>query len=331
MPLPFFIGSLVTAAGVYVIKKWIDVKKNLDEVKRYNEKTEEIYYEAEKTLEKERIRTSQALQKLANLKLEIYKNSLKDFIIVFGEIKKVEFIDNISIEKLNHLDLNIDVNVKDIKSIEESIKKLEKISENLNNSLDVGKRTLYAVQLGASGISGTMGTLTAASYINPTLAWIAGSGMVVTNISSISILGGVTFTPILAIGGIIAAKVSEKKKYEAYVEYEKAKVAFEQIKVASEVLKGIYKRGEEFIEVLKFLDEYLRDFIYEMREIVNRSNNWKTYTNQEKEIVMIATSIAKTIKNICETPIIDENGEITEKSKKVLIKAKELSKKLEEV
>ena len=46
---------------------------------------------------------------------------------------------------------------------------------------------------------------------------------------------------------------------------------------------------------------------------------------------MATAGIASTVKNICDAPIIDENGKITRKSRMVLGNTKEFISKLEEI
>jgi hypothetical protein len=97
------------------------------------------------------------------------------------------------------------------------------------------------------------------------------------------------------------------------------------------VLNGIYKRTDETMQILEKLNSQFAYHIYILEEIINRSNNYINYSRREKETVMITASLAKTVKNICDAPIIDKNGKVTQQSQKVLEIARKIMQEIEKV
>ncbi len=86
---------------------------------------------------------------------------------------------------------------------------------------------------------------------------------------------------------------------------------------------------EVFINTLKQLDDIFDNYLGKLENIVDKSIDYKTYTASEKNIVILTANIAKTIKSLCDVPIIDENDKVTRKSRRVLRKAELLIEKLE--
>ena len=76
------------------------------------------------------------------------------------------------------------------------------------------------------------------------------------------------------------------------------------------------------------LSDVHREYIRE--KIVEKNQDYSTYSEEHKKLVLTSLSIATTLKNLCDTQIIDEDGQITRKSKRVLEKTKEFVKTLGE-
>ncbi len=187
----------------------------------------------------------------------------------------------------------------------------------------------------ASASTGTaIASLSGAAATNATLAWLGGGALSAGGFGmagGMAVLGGIVAGPVLAVGGTMMASKAEEAKYNAYENYDKAKAAAEQMDSACVVLDGIYQRSEEFIHVLEHLNEILEESIDFLKVLVFNSNDYSSYSEEEKKLVMIIVSIAKTVKNICDAPVINKKGKVAKKSKKVLKKAIKLLEKLEEV
>lgn len=332
MPLPFILAGAAIAAAGYGVKKGVDAKDDFDTAKYWNEKAEEIYDEAKDKLDKARESTDKELQNLGSLKVNIYQNSLKDFSDVFAKIKNIDFENNLALETYN-------VDKQDVLDIQNVVLRMEEVLGGgvaaLGSGALAGFGALGGVGMLASASTGTaIASLSGAAATNATLAWLGGGALSAGGFGmagGMAVLGGIVAGPVLAVGGMMMASKAEEAKHKAYKNYDKAKVAVEQMDSACVVLDGIYRRVEEFIEFLEPLNKILKNYISKLENIVDKSTDWRTYTEKEKKTVMATASIATTVKNLCDAPIIDENGEVTRKSKEVLEKSKELMKQLKEV
>ena len=88
---------------------------------------------------------------------------------------------------------------------------------------------------------------------------------------------------------------------------------------------AIRRRGYLFYNLLSHLDSLFLPQIWKMQEIVrNEGTNYRDYLPESKKAIAVAASTACTIKSVLDTPILTEEGELTEVSEKV-------SKEIEDV
>jgi len=333
MPIPIVVAGISLLIGGYGIKKGIDAKDDFNEAEKYNKKAEKIYNKAKKQLETNRKLTNSHLESLGELKVSIYEGSLADFVDIFSQIKNIDFEDNLNLGLLNN------VNEQDILDIENTVLEMQDVLGGgiaaLGSGALAGFGALGGVGMLASASTGTaIASLSGAAATNATLAWLGGGSLAAGGFGmagGVIVLGSVVAAPVLAVGGSMIASKAEEAKYTAYENYDKAKAAAEEMDAACVVLDGIYKRADEFIEILEPLDNIFKDYIDVLENIVVKSNDYRDYTQAEKENVMKTSFIAETVKNICDAPVIDENGKVAKESRIVLENAKMFAEKIRKV
>ena len=333
MPLPFILAGVALAAAGYGVKKGVDAKDDFDTAEYNNDKAKRIYDESKENLEYKKESTDSELQDLGSLKVDIYQNSLKDFSKIFSSIKNIDFEDNLALGTLNSVD------EQDVLDIKDTVLKMEEVLGGgvaaLGSGALAGFGALGGVGMLASASTGTaIAGLSGAAATNATLAWLGGGALSAGGFGmagGMAVLGGIVAGPVLAVGGAIMAAKAETAKYDSYSNLEKAEAAVEEMDSACVVLDGIYQRSVEFIEVLESLNKELKSHIDSMSSIVNKSIDFRTYSELEKETIYITASIAKTVKNVCDAPVIDEEGEVTKKSQELLHNTREFIVKLQRI
>lgn len=333
MPIPFIIAGVAMAAAGYGAKKGYDAKCDFDEAEYYNDKAKRIYEEAQNNLNTSREQTNLQMETLGGLKVSIYRESLADFVDIFSKIKNIDFEDN--------LDLGLSISDEDYKNVLEIKKDVLKITELVGGTTAaVGSGALAGFgAFGGAGMLATastgtaIGSLSGVAATNATLAWFGGGSLAAGGLGmagGMAVLGGIVAGPVIAIaGGMMAAK-AETAKYEAEANLDKSKAYVEEMETAKIVVEEINTRVTEFINILEPLNTEFENFIDKLENIVDNSDDYLIYSDEDKKVVMVTVSIAQTVKNICDVPIIDENGKITRKSKRALKTAKEFVLKLEE-
>lgn len=333
MPIPFILGGLALAAGAYGAKKGIDAKGDYDTAKKYNRWAQELYDEAKQKLDDKREDTNNSLEQLGKLKVSIYDGSLMDFVNTFQKIKNIDFENNVNQGILKNIDKQTILDIK--KTVLEMQEVLGGGITALGSGALAGFGALGGVGMLASASTGTaIASLSGAAATNATLAWLGGGALSAGGFGmagGMAVLGGIVAGPVLAVGGMMLASKAEDARDTAYGNYDKAKVAAEQMDSAGVVLDGIQKRTDEFEYILKLLNKTFEEYLNILKFIVDNKTNYQEYQDNEKQIVLITFSIAQTIKNICDAPIIDKDGKVTQKSQEVLKSTNEFMNKLKEI
>lgn len=340
MPIPFILAGLAIAAGGYGIAKGIDAMDDFDEADSVNGEAQRIYDTASGDLEQARDAAQEALENLGELKFSLYKHRLIPFVAAFKKIHNIDF-------RHDAIDdaFQLDVDQSDMLSIEEVALKMKEVVGGGITALGAGGLAGLAaygsVGLLASASTGTaIAGLSGAAATNATLAWLGGGALSAGGwgmAGGAYVLGGIVAAPVLAIGGMMLASKAEEAKHNAYSNLSEAKVAAEQMETAQVATEGVHSFIEELTNVLHSLNEAFEPLLDGLQSLVTHSpKNWSgklDYMKLPKEDqvgIMTSMMIAKTTKNILETPILTERGIINRASRQAINDAYASLKNLQE-
>lgn len=328
MPIPFILAGAALAAGAYGVKKGFDAKSDFNDAKETNEFAQRVYDDACRKLEVTREATQESLNALGELKFSLYKDKLIPFVAVFKKIHNIDFQhDSIDDE------LQLPVDHTDMAAIEAAALKMTDIVSggivSLGSGGLAGLAAYGSVGLLASTAGGTaIGSLSGVAATNATLAWLGGGALSAGGLGMAGgayVLGSIVAGPVLAVGGMMLASKAEEAKHNAYSNLSTAKLAAEQMETANVAAQGVRTRIKEIHYVLGKLDDAFEPLLEGLQTLVQCSQQYWTgeidYTTLPKENqvgIMAAMMMAKTIKNVLETPILNEQGLITEASSTVI-------------
>ena len=322
MPIPFILAGVALIAGGYGVKKGLDAKSDFEDANHLNEKAHRIFDEAKEDLESTREKAQHSMKALGTLKFNIYKNSLLPFVDCFSKIKNIDFNDS----RLLGAGELPQISQAEMKKMKEMALEMEEVVAGGIAALGSGGLAGMAVYGGvgwmAAASTGTaISTLSGAAATNATLAWLGGGSLATGGLGMAGgtmVLGGIVAGPVLAVGGMMLASKAEAAKHNAYSNYDKAKIAAEEMKSATVVTSGIQRRFYEINTILNALNQRFEPLLQSLSNLVNYSNDYKTYSDADKKGVFLAASVAKTIKQIMEAPLMDKNGSLTTDSRKVI-------------
>lgn len=328
MPIPFILAGVALAAGAYGVKKGLDAKSDFNDANETNEQAQRIYDNAARKLETTREKAQDSLSALGELKFSLYKDKLIPFVAAFKKIHNIDFqhdaIDD---------ELQLAVDHADMADIENATLKMTDIVSGGVVSLGTGGLAGLAaygsVGLLASTAGGTaIGGLSGVAATNATLAWLGGGALSAGGLGMAGgayVLGSIVAGPVLAVGGMMLASKAEEAKHNAYSNLSTARVAAEQMETADVAAQGVHTRIKEIHQVLAKLENTFEPLLDGLQSLVAHSpKNWSgklDYMKLSKEDqvgIMVSMMMAKTIKNVLETPILDEQGLITDASGTVI-------------
>jgi len=330
MPLPLIpvvLGGVALFSAAFGVKKGVDAKSDFDSADRWNRKAQDVYDEANKKLKSAHKKAQQSMNLLGESKFTIYQNSIIPFVDYFSRIKNIKFDDSRLIDASNLPQ----VTTTELNQLKETALEMKEIMGGGIAALGSGGLAGLAAY-GSVGLLGTASTGTAIGSLggvaatNATLAWLGGGSLAAGGLGMAGgtvVLGGLVAGPVLAVGGMMLASKAEAAKYDAYANYDNAKLAAEQMETAKVATKAIERRFKEINSVLNALNDRFLPLLSSLENLVLSNDNYSTYSEIDKKGVFMAASIAKTIKSIMETPLIDEMGVLTPDSTKAVALAEQ--------
>ena len=327
MPIPFILAGAALLAGGYGVKKGIDAKKDFNRAEELNSEAKETYDAACNSLETVRENAQDAMNKLGQLKFDIYELRLIPFVEAFSKIKNVDFQDKGLQDEMNLSGVTRD----DMLMIQKAALDMQQVVGGGVTALGAGGLAGLAAY-GGVGLLGTASTGTAIASLggvaatNATLAWLGGGALSAGGFGmagGAAVLGGIVAGPVLAVGGMMLASKAEEAKHSAYANRDNARAAAEQMKTAEVTTQGIYRRFDEIHASLTQLNKYFQPLLTGLRRIVSNNTDYSTYSREDRKGVMMAAALAKTLKNVLEAPLLSKDGMLTTASREVLLESRE--------
>ena len=325
MPLPLIpiilggIGAVTAATGV---GKGIKAAVDNSDAGHYNSIANSNISNAKEELEASRKASSAALESLGGKKLYVLEKTIASFITSFEKLKNVQLEESIGLEELNNFKL-------DKQSISE-LKEMGGYASSILGGTMSGALGGTLAGFGAYGAAMTFGAastgtaitaLSGAAATNATLAFLGGGSLAVGGLGiagGAMVLGGLVAGPALAIMGfIVGAKASENLD-NALSNYAESEKIAEELKTAALLCNGIRRRSNMFERLLIRLELLLIPLIFEIKAIITeKGDDWNNFCDENKKSVAAAAAIAKAIKTVIDTPILTEDGKLTDKSAQI--------------
>ncbi len=331
MPLPllFIIPAVVT--GAVGIGKGIKAGIDINDANYINNKANSKVNTAKDNLEAARKISGKALENLGEKKLFILDKSINNFVKVFEQIHNIDLEESKGLEELSKFKI-------DKQSFAE-LKELGSYASSILGGTASGAVGGALTAFGAWSAAGTFATastgtaiagLSGAAATNATLAFFGGGSLAAGGLGmagGAAVLGGLVAGPALAVVGFIVGAKASQQRDEAYSNLAQAEKIAEELNTAKCLCDAIKKRANLFYYLLIRLDSVFSPLVYELENILKSSgNDYKKYSDDQKKTVAAALAWAGTIKAILDTPILTEDGSLTEESENI---CNDINKKLE--
>lgn len=323
MPIPLlFIGAAV-ATGVFGVGKSIKASVDQKEANDTNERADNIVKYAANKIDSCRKNCGTAIDNLGTCKINILDNSIKPFIAEFEKLNHVELTASKGLNELQKM-------VLDKKNFTE-LKELQSMATSMVGGIASGAMAGAITAFGAYGAAGALATastgtaiasLSGAAATNATLAFFGGGSLAAGGLGmagGTAVLGGLVAGPALAVLGIVVGAKASANKDKAYSNLAKAKEFKEEMDAASSLCIAIRKRANMFNRFLLSLNSVFEPLIYEMGEIIKKNGtDFRKFSDNEKKTVAEAMAMAGAIKSILDTPILDDDGNLTQESEMIV-------------
>ena len=177
-----------------------------------------------------------------------------------------------------------------------------------------------AAQALACASTGTaIASLSGAAATNATLAFFGGGSLAAGGLGmagGTAVLGGLVAGPALMVMGFVAGHAAKKDLEKAYTNKAEALQIASQLNTASLQCETIRRRTYMFYNLLARLDTYFLPMIYKMEDIFQtEGDDYRQYSAESRKVLASCASIAVSMKSVLDTPILTDDGLLTDESK----------------
>lgn len=322
MPIPLLFIGAAAAAGLLGIGGAVSGAMDNSKAKDINNDANNLIEKSKDKLNTHRKLTGDSLDKLGELKLRVLNNDVKEFLETFEKIKNVELTESEGLNELHKFHVD--------KQTFKDLRKLEGFAASLVTGSAGGLVGGALTAFGAYGAATTFATastgtaiasLSGAAATNATLAFFGGGSLAAGGLGvagGAAVLGGLVAGPALLVMGLISGYKGSENLENARSNYAKAREIAEQLDTASAQCCAIRRRVYMFYNLMTRADAYFLPQIFKLEEIVSREgDDYRRYSIQSKRSVAAVCSTAGTIKAILDTPILTQDGKLTDKSEQV--------------
>ena len=323
MPLPVLFIAVPAVLGSTGVGLTAKAGADHHAAKKLNDKSNLRIENAGLKLEKLREECGTSLQKLGEEKFFVLNNSIKNFVDLFGQLKNVDFTNSIGLEELG----KFHVDKKEFKELEEMSKFTFSLGEGAVAGAAGGALAAFgaysAAGMFATASTGTaIASLSGAAASNATLAFFGGGALSAGGLGmagGTAILGGIVAGPALLVMGIITGAKAGKDLENAKANVAKANEICEQFENGSLQCIAIRRRTYMFYNLLAHLDCFLMPLCFEMEKIIAKEGtDYSVFCQESKKSIACAASVAVTIKAVLDSPILTEEGNLTDESRKAI-------------
>lgn len=324
MPLPLLFIGVAAATGAFGAGKTIKAGVDAAEANSINKSANAMVEEATNHLNAQKLACKNALTNLGNLKLSVLNESIAQFLRTFRQIKNVDFKGSEGLDELSKLVID----EHDFKELEG----LVKFAGSVAGGVVGGAASGAAVALGAYGAAQTfaaastgtaIASLSGAAATNATLAFFGGGSLAAGGLGMAGgamVLGGLVAGPALMVMGLVAGGAADKELEKTRTNSAEAQTVVAQVYAASAQCDAIRRRTSMFYNLLARLDARFLPLTFALEEVfAHEGDDYRAYSAEAKQTVASCASLAVSIKAVLDTPLLTDDGLLTEQSEAVSI------------
>ncbi len=323
MPIPLIFIGIAAVTGATGIGKTVKASCDLFKSKKLNANSEERLEFASCRLNEMRIQCGDSLTDLGQEKVFVLNHSISHFLRSFSKLKNVDFTNSTGLDELN--DLHID------KKEFDELAGLSSFAGSLIGGTLAGGAVGAITAFGAYSAAGSfaaastgtaISALSGAAAQNATLAFFGGGSIAAGGLGvagGAAVLGGLVAGPALLVMGSFVEANAGKNLEKAKIKASEVAQLCEQYENGAIQCIAIRRRTNMFYALLARLDSYFTSLVLEMDQVIKESGiDYSAFSADQKKLIASTASMAVTIKGVLDTPLLTQDGDLTEESEKLL-------------
>ena len=334
MALPLLFIGVAAATGSFGVGSTIKAGVDANKAKNLNQTANEIVQNSTDWLNAQRLACGNSLTQLGKEKVCILNSTTARFLDSFQQIKNVDFKESEGLEELQkfHLDENTFTEMQSLTKFAGCIAE-GSIAGAAGGALAGFGAYSAAQALAVASTGTTISSLSGAAATNATLAFFGG-GSIAAGGGGIAagtvILGGLVAGPALMVLGLVTGGAAKKNLNKAHTNMAEAVQTAAQLNKAGLQCETIRRRTYMFYNLLARLDAYFLPLIYKMENIVkNEGYDYQKYSKESQWIISSCVSIAVSVKSVLDTPLLTDDGLLTDESEETVANIETFLKNVE--
>lgn len=315
MPLPIILAgwAIAAAGGTGTISGGMGVGK-MRRAKRTVAEAESALELAETVTVNARVSCEAAFEEFAASRLEAMNEALVPFTASFRKLKNVDLTIDVREDGAPPLDA-VDVIAAGNLSITaiDAIRGLA--TAGAAGVIAGGAASAGVTALAAAGTGTAIGSLSGAAATNATLAWFGG-GTLASGGGGIALgttmFAGIAAAPAVLVGGVFLNQKGKSALAKAERFGSDAAVALAKHRECKTVLSAVAAQVEQANELLGRIVRGLLPLNGWLEGLTERETDWRKLTDDERERVRLAATLAVAASNLVHTPIVDEDGSLSQ-------------------
>ncbi|MFZ3499116.1 hypothetical protein ACODT5_38900 [Streptomyces sp. 5.8] len=248
-----------------------------------------------------------------------YGKALVPFADVFSRLKNVDLAELVATAEPAGAGLP-DVEVRRIQL--DAVNAIATLAGGVAVGAGAGALTFAAVGAFAAASTGTaISALSGAAATSATLAWLGGGSLAAGGggvAAGTAVLTGIVALPVLlALGGFFEWKGRNDLREQRVAAAELKKLAAE---LRTEEARGAAsaKRSRQVRQLLNRLRKEMRRRLPAFRDLVDGQDDYAAYSAAQRAEVAVLVGLAGAVVAVMGTPLTDEDGQVTDLSKRVV-------------
>lgn len=315
MPIPLIIGAVAAAAGIYGAAKGVSGAIDHSNAKDINNDARSMVDSANRKVEEQRKATNAILEDYGQRKLRAFNGVVAEFIETFERLKNIELSQSPELDKLNAGDFSN----KTLAGLRQDYQALKDAGLGLGAGMGGGAALAFGAYNGtmllATASTGTaISSLGGVAATNATLAWLGGGSLAAGGYGmagGMMVLGGIVAGPALAIFGHVLGNKGEEALNNARSNLEQARTIHDQAELMTGKLRAIEQVTSLANATFSKISSQLRRTVGELKKVIeNNGVDYRTFTDECKEIVFRSVKFAQLLKAMIDTAILDQDGNL---------------------
>lgn len=308
MPIPFLVAGLAVATGVIGAGGHISASETNEKAQRRTKEARDLYNSAKNKLELVQNKTETALLQLGNEKKYILETSMNQFLNAYDKIKHITFNEAIGINEISKFQID-----------EQGVIEIREMVDVYSSSIESG---IAGAAAGTAVVLATGGSLIGGEIATAGAALAAGE---IASLGAIMAPLAVVAAPMMLFTGISASMKADENLEKAEVMYAEAEVAAEKMKVSARLCEAISEKSYLFNDLLLKLNVMFAECSGLLAGVVKKKEGLifkkklksKDFSEDEIELIAVTRALAGAIKSAIDTPMLTQDGKISNESSKM--------------